>query len=411
MNHLRPFAAAALAALILLAAPSFGADDLYRQGQKALDEARYVDAVALFERLAAQGGSDADAALYWQAYALAKAGRRAPAREVLDRLTSKYPKSQWVDDARALLVEIDRDHTRPAVAGSEGPEDLEDLEDQVDTDLDEDEEMKLYALNSLMNTDSARAVAILEKFLAKKHSRRLDEQAIFVLSQSDAPGALQLIAKIARGELRPELRMKAIETLGLAGDPESLKLLGSVYQSGDPVVRAAVLQAYFLAGETEPVLAAARGEGDAQLRRKAIEVLGLMGEGAALAELYRREGEPDVRAKVIEAFGLAGDAKMLGEIARADADPELRAKAIQAIGVFGGDEAPGLLSAIYRGTTDVRTKERVIDSFITCDCAKALIEIARTETNRELRRKALQVLSVMGADEASDFLLEILDED
>jgi hypothetical protein len=404
MTRIRNLATGALlACLVWAAAPVRAEDDLYRAGQEALDEGRYEEAAATFERLVAKGGADVDAGLYWQGYALAKAGRKSQAREPLDRLIAKHPKSEWVDDARALLVDLKAGNEPVLANGDPGPTD------------DDEEEMKLYALNSLMNTDSPRAVAVLEKFLAKKHSRRLDEQAIFVLSQSDSPGALQLLAKIARGELRPDLRIKAIETLGLAGDDESLRLLQSVYKSGDAETRATVLQAYFLADEAAPVLAAAREESDAELRRKAIEILGLMGEGPALAEMYRAEaargGPPAVRLKIIEALGLAGDASTLLTIARQDADPGVRAKAIESIAVFGEDDAPGALADLYRGATDRQTKIKILESFIVCDCAAKLIEIARAEKDRDLRRKAIQVLSVMGSDEAADFLLEALDED
>ena len=83
-----------------------GRSDLYRQGQKALAEARYGDAAALFDQLAAKGGTETDAALYWKAYAAAKANRKADALESIRRLRSSFPASAWVDDAAALELSL-----------------------------------------------------------------------------------------------------------------------------------------------------------------------------------------------------------------------------------------------------------------------------------------------------------------
>jgi hypothetical protein len=43
--------------------------------------------------------------------------------------------------------------------------------------------------------------------------------------------------------------------------------------------------------------------------------------------------------------------------------------------------------------------------------AKALIEVARTESDPELKRAAIRNLSSMRSKEASDFLLEYLSKD
>ncbi|MCM2270346.1 MAG: tetratricopeptide repeat protein, partial [Thermoanaerobaculia bacterium] len=105
----RPFAAAlavgALVAASLFAAPRHAADgprsDRYREGQRALSEERWSDALDHFSAVAAGRGGETDAALYWQAWSEAKLGRRAEALATLRKLAADHPKSEWVDDARA----------------------------------------------------------------------------------------------------------------------------------------------------------------------------------------------------------------------------------------------------------------------------------------------------------------------
>jgi hypothetical protein len=52
----------------------------------------------------------------------------------------------------------------------------------------------------------------------------------------------------------------------------------------------------------------------------------------------------------------------------------------------------------------------VLQAFFVQGNAKRLIEIARTEKDPELKRKAVQHLSVMGHPDATKFLLEILEK-
>jgi outer membrane protein assembly factor BamD (BamD/ComL family) len=54
-------------------------DELYREGQEAIDEGRWQRAIERFTELAQAKGSRTDAALYWRAYALDRLGQKADA--------------------------------------------------------------------------------------------------------------------------------------------------------------------------------------------------------------------------------------------------------------------------------------------------------------------------------------------
>ena len=92
-----------------------------------------------------QGGARCDGALYWKAYGLGRLGRRPEAQATLAELRKSHPQSRWLGEAKALEVELQQASGKPA-----GP-----------TNGD-DEELKLLALNSLMNTDSEKALPLLE---------------------------------------------------------------------------------------------------------------------------------------------------------------------------------------------------------------------------------------------------------
>src|SRR3954466_7888234 len=101
-----------LAALALIVSLGFAAaakapkDELYSAARQDLDAGRFAAAIDKFGRAAERGGKDADAALYWKAYAQNKAGRTAQALTTLRQLGGTYPKSSWRDDAQALELEI-----------------------------------------------------------------------------------------------------------------------------------------------------------------------------------------------------------------------------------------------------------------------------------------------------------------
>src|SRR4051812_40817837 len=81
-------------------------DREYDRGTHALDKRDWGEAVARFTAAAGSGSSRADGALYWKAYALAKLGRNTEAKATIDELSRSYAQSRWLNDAKALEVEI-----------------------------------------------------------------------------------------------------------------------------------------------------------------------------------------------------------------------------------------------------------------------------------------------------------------
>jgi len=367
----------------------------YRDGQRALDAGKWKEAADAFARVAAAKGGDVDAALYWQAYALGKQGSKAEALAALRTLRSDFPKSSWLDDAQALELEMRGPGVTVQPADSAA----------------EKEELAVYALNSLMQSDSARAVPVLQKYLQGNHSERLKKQALFVLGQSDAPGARQLLVDVAHGKTAPGMQHEAVDMLGVAGDEESVKALGEVYRSSqDREIKEAVLHAYLVADAQDELLAAARGERDAELRHEAIHQLGAMDAGPQLRALYAEETSTDLRRAVLEAMGVAGDVEGLAQAARTTRDPELRQAAIHGLGISDADEAGEPLLQIYRASPDQDTRLAVIDALFVQDNAKALIGLFRAEKDPGLKKAIVQKLSIMDDEEASEELLKLLDQ-
>jgi hypothetical protein len=69
-----------------------------------------------------------------------------------------------------------------------------------------------------------------------------------------------------------------------------------------------------------------------------------------------------------------------------------------------------MLTAIYASDNDLQDRQQVIEALFLQDNAKALIALARKESDPGLRKVAIEKLSLMDNKEATDFLMEIINK-
>src|SRR5207253_2037771 len=96
----------------------------YDQGQQALDSARWDRAVLYFDRAIEMKGPKTDAAMYWKAYAQNKLGQRPEALNTINAIVKDFPKSRYLNDARALEVEVKRLSNSPIDPAAETDEEM-----------------------------------------------------------------------------------------------------------------------------------------------------------------------------------------------------------------------------------------------------------------------------------------------
>jgi tetratricopeptide (TPR) repeat protein len=366
-------------------------DSYYERGQRDLERNRWDDAVSKFGEVVARGGPRADGALYWKAYALNRLGRRDDALAAIGELRKSYAGSRWLDDARALEIEV-----KQASGKTVNPESAD------------DEELKLMALNSFMNSDPDRALPLLEKLLHSSQSPKIKERALFVLTQSGSPQARHLVVQMAKGGSNPDLQMAAVHYLGVMGAHQEL---GDVYAAtNDAEVKRAVLHGLMVAGAKEQLLAAAKSEKSADLRQQAIHWLGTMGAEPELWQLYQAEPSVEVKRAIMHALFIGGKTEHLVEIARTAKEPELRQDSIHWLGVSGSHRAGDALGAMYATESDANVKKQIIQALFVQNNGRALVEIARKETNIELKKEIVHRLSMMKSKEGTDYLLELLNK-
>lgn len=438
----------------LLASATVLAQTPYDEGQKALREQRWVDAAGQFEQAVKTDSSQADAAMYWSAYAYYKAGRSKDAERELRRLERKYPDSRWLREAQALRIE--------------NQDSLESIERAATGGAVMDDELRLYALSQLMDRDPDRALPLVLELMHSSNEENVREDALFILAVSEAPEARQALADFARDSTNPELQRNAIRMLGtmeasaelkaiyptvkdpetrvaiieafsIAGDSAMLKqvladesdpevrqaaiygiamedneeaaeLLESLYNSaGNSEEKNSILDALSIMDEAEAlVLRILATEKDSELQQKAIQALGIMEATDALADLYGNLPGLESRKDVIEAMAIADDTEGLFKILQTEQNPDLRAAAIQGLAISGGEEAANYLSELYPAGTR-EEKSAVIESMMIMDDTDGLLKLLKKEKDPELKREILQMLTVMDSEEADKYLFDLLE--
>ena len=367
--------------------------NLFDKGQAALDASQWDKALEIFAQVLEMHGPHADGALYWKAYALNKQGRREDALAAIATLEKSYGQSRWDNDAKAIEVEI-----RQSIGVPVSPEAVS------------NEDLKLIAINGLMNSDPERAIPLLEKVLQGNQSPKVKERALFVLAQSGSPKARAIISSIARGQGDHTLQKKALEDLALFGGKDSKAELADIYaSSNDTEVKKSILRGFMISGEKDRVLAAAKSEKNPELRHEAVRQLGVMGAGNELWQLYQTESDEDVKREIIRALFVGSQAERLESLAQNEKNSDLRREAIRSLGLMGSRTSDAL-TALYQNERNVDIRKEIMNAFFLQGNAKALVNVARNEKDPELRKTAVEKLSLMNSKEGTDFMMDILNK-
>jgi HEAT repeat protein len=214
------------------------------------------------------------------------------------------------------------------------------------------DEIRLLALQGMMRSDPDTTLPIVEKMLAGNASVRVKERALFVVSQSRTPRSREIIANVAKGSSNPDLQVRAISLLGQMSGTDTRQ---------------------------------------------------------ALADIYRGSANADVKRAVMRSLAGANAFEELSAIARSEKDPELRRAAIRYLATTNRPEAAETLRSIYQADATPETRRDVIRALSTNRSgAKALVDLARSEKNIELKTEIVRVLSNMRDPVARDYLLELL---
>jgi len=370
----------------------YAKDSLYAQGQKQLDKKEWSQAQNSFSKMISEGSGKQDAALYWLAYSYHKGSKNQQALNAIDKLSSLYPQSQWVDDGLALQAEI--------------------KDDQGEAEDITSDEMKLYAIDSLMNSSGERAFQVLSKILQSNSSPKIKKRALFVLTQTGSKQGFDLVGELALKGTEPELQFDAIHMLGIAGNKNAREILSRVVAQGQSEeIKSKALHALMIAGDHAAIKKLASSDLGGKLQNKAIHLMGVMGQADDLLALYQDKKFTNNRIQIIEAMSISNGYQQLAKVIDVETDEKLRLKAIHRLGIMSAKKTGTLLNSIYHTSKTDKEKSAVIQALFIQSNAKALIKIAKQEKSQSLKRKAIKRLSMIDSDETVEFFSNILEQE
>lgn len=368
----------------------------YERGKSALDQKQYEQAIMRFDQAIAAKGTRTDGAMYWKAFAQYKLGRSADANVTLNELQKQFKETKYGSDIKALEAEVKRSAGQP-----------------VRPENEDDEDLKLLAIQSLQSSDPERAIPLLQGVLNSAGSLKLKDRALFVLAYSSQPQAHTILVNIAKGG-NPDLQLKAIRYLASSNrsgkNPTANQELMEIYnnsQSSD--VKSAVLQALGSSGDRAALMAVISGTQSAEIRREGINQLGSAQAGPELWSMYQKENDKQLKMQILSALANMGAYDKIIDVARTERDADIRNRAIRSLGNMRSDRSGAALTEIYGSLTDIDAKKAVISSLSNQNNAEALIAIVRKETSFELKKRIVEALSNMPKNKAAqDYLMEII---
>jgi len=287
-------------------------------------------------------------------------------------------------------------------------------------------DLRLAALNGLLQMDAERAMPILRKVLERRDacSVELRRKAVFLVSQHAGGDALQLLLDVARTDPEVEVQRQAVFWIGQMPGDAAVAALDSILMLSDGTAlreRAIFALAQHHSARAEEILRnyAVNGAEPVELRDKAIFWLGSEGgadAGRFLMDLYDRLDSGQLKEKVL--FSVSQHASrenrewLLGVAGNASESIELRKKAVFWLSQQDMMDMAGL-RALYASADDRELREQVLFALSQRHeqaSVDELMTIAREESDPELRKKALFWLGQSQDPRVADFLLEMIEK-
>lgn len=407
--------------------PDDPAYDAYREARRALNRARYQEASRRMRDIQDEYPRSvyADDALYWAAFARYQLGDRDDDRddfelalEILDTLRDAYSGSDIMADADELTARI---QARLAELGDASSA----ARVRESADQDPDDEIRLYALEALSRMNGDDALPILRRVLIDNRGTNGPEmrtKAVFILSQIDSDETTDILLEVTRDDPNRDVQLQAVFWLSQVDDPRAVDALIDVLQSSaDEELQE---KAIFALSQHESENAAHVLRNYAtdpskpdELREKAIFWLGQQDSGSNfefLTDLYADLENRKLKEKVIFAVSQRGSRRslewLMARVHDTDEDVELRKRALFWLGQQSKIPCADL-SRLVNEFEDQEILEQlvfVLGQRPEDDCIDALIEIARSTKDLELRKKAVFWLGQKRHPRALSFLEELI---
>ena len=408
------------------------ADSLYRAARESLNRGEYRRAAQLFNEVTKRfpNSAYAYASGYWEAYSRYRIGTTdelKAADRALQALASRSAPSGRDDtDVNGLRTRI---RGALAVRGDEGSAaDVETKARGAGSSCDrEDLLVRVEALNALSQMDAAAALPILRRVLERKDEClvELRRRAVFMLARRGDAEATNLLIGTAKNDVSVDVRVAAIEYLPrMAGDAGLTALEEILRTAEDERVQRAAVRA-LLSSDNPRARASLRSlierkDASETLRMQAIEAYGTKErstpeDAAYLRALYGKVDNERMKSAILRTVARIGGKENLdwlaGIVRNQNETSQIRSMALQSLS--RSDVPVADLGRMYESADSRTMREQLIAALANRkepEATDKLIEIAKSGTDPDMRRLAINYLSRKNDPRTTKLLMELIEK-
>ncbi|MDB4916659.1 MAG: hypothetical protein JWM95_4303 [Gemmatimonadetes bacterium] len=409
-------------------------DSLYRIARGALTDGDFKKAATLFATVAERypDSEFAPDALYYRAYALYKSGSSRELTDAivaLDRQATRYPKAGTLSDAKQLRGSIRSEQAKrgDGNAGLEIASGGQSLGNQNRCPTDDDD-MRLTALAGIVQLDPDQVLPVLQKLLSRRDecSVALRKRAVYMVAQTKEEERAEILLNVARTDPSVDVRRDAVQWLSSVNTDRAAKALDSIlFSPGSAEMRERALSA--LSQHKSPSAReslrrfAELSTVSTDLRVRAINAMSsgrkTGDEGEYLRALFTRTASPEIREAIIQTVANQKTPDrstwLLGVARDRNHEIEVRKKALYHA-AQSGVEIKDILSLYDEFSGQKEMQDQMLYVYgqrRETEATDKLLQIARTEKDPDLRRKAVSWLGQRKNDpRVTKFLLDLLDQ-
>jgi len=412
------------------------ADSLYRLAREALNRGEYRRAAQLFSEVPKKfPKSDyAPDCAYWQAFSLYRAGGTDDLKQALRILEGNQLQLASLSKESSVDVTALRARIQGALAARGDRDAAAALQSEAKTTnagCDREEiSVRAEALSALGQMDRASAMPIVKKVLARRDecSVELRRRALFVAARDADADAVALILDVAKNDPDQGIRGEAMRWLPrIAGDnavPQLEELLRT--STDEHAQRSAVSALSSIDSDRARKAIRAiieRADAPERVRYEAIYSLSRERDGRAasaddvgyLRSLYTKLDSPRLREAVLMSLSRIETPEnaqfLLGIVRNQNEESSLRAAALQRLGRMQSVNV-GDIAKLY-DVADARSlREQILYALSQRKEPEAidkLMDIARKDTDPQIRRTAISLLARSNNERAKKLLQELID--
>jgi beta-lactamase regulating signal transducer with metallopeptidase domain/HEAT repeat protein len=256
----------------------------------------------------------------------------------------------------------------------------------------EDEHARREAVEAFGHRSEARALEELRRIAERDESSSIRREAVETLGEIENARALEVLKELAQSHRDEDARREAVETLGeRAQTDELISILRRIIDEDRSV----------------------------NVKREAVETLAERDSRRVLeilAEIAERHPDEEVQREATESLGNASPPeearRLLERIVRSHARSQVRREAIETLSeLLPPDSGAAFFGRVVQGDSDTEMQLTALEALSEMKGNAALeviLEVARAHRNRQVRRKAIELLGESDDPRARTMLERIL---